>query len=238
MSEMTERPDQNTVEEIPADEKAFRQASTSPPRKRSPALVPAILTAIIAIGVVVALVTRSPAPDVADTPVEIAEQFMAARNAHDTETVMSLFSQGGVTISEFPGNLAEFPAQMEHERVVGKTFDLEECVEQSTTQSATRVRCSYKTTNAILEVLEIPPLEGEYYELWIKDNRIVVLNRGEGPAHPEFEEAMDGTFFTWVRENHPENAELVVNEGYLHPDSMPLWRQYVPEFVADMEQDG
>jgi hypothetical protein len=232
VSEVTDRPEPITIEDAPT-ETGFGPAPATPPKRRSPALVPAILTAVIAVGVIVALVARSQAPDVADPPVEIAEQFMAARNAHDTETVMSLFSDTGVTIHEWPRNVRQFPDQLEHERVIGKTFDLEECVEQS----ATRVRCSYKTTNAILEVLEIPPLEGDYYELTIKDGQIVTVFQ-DGPEHPEFEEAMDGTFFTWVRENHPENAELVVNEGYLHPDSMPLWRQYVPEFVAAMEQAG
>ena len=76
MSDMTDRPrSAGTVEETGGHQ---LPAATKPPRRQGPAWALAGFVAVLAVGVVLALVTREPEP-VAVTPVEeSAEAFMAA----------------------------------------------------------------------------------------------------------------------------------------------------------------
>lgn len=175
MSETTDRPEPTTVEDVSPDEEAFRPAP-APRQRRNPALVPAIVTAVIAIGVVVALVARQPAL-VADTPVEIAEQFMAALNDHDAAAVRSLLAdEDGMIAEAVPGVAGiEIEQQIEQEEVLGWTYQIEACVDQTPENESTQsvVTCTYSITDDITRAIGNEPYEGSRYEFVVVDGKIV-----------------------------------------------------------------
>ena len=43
-------------------------------------------------------------------------------------------------------------------------------------------------------------------------------------------------FSDWLSTNHPEAGDAPdTNQGILEPEQLALWEQYVPEFVASLE---
>lgn len=230
MSEVTDRPEQGAVTDVPADEKAFRPTPT-PPRRRSPALVPAIVSAVIAIGVIVALVARQPAPMVAETPVQIAEAFMTALNAHDADAVLALMTDDAT----FPEDTeVDLRGELRMEELQGWTYDSEPCIEASSAESFTRVVCPYSITNELTRVLGTGPYEGNSYSLVIENGDITAFSQTE-PDTRLFEETFV-PFFDWVVENRPEAEDMYWH--YIDEENLAKWEQYFPEWLASLEEAG
>jgi hypothetical protein len=234
MSEVTDRPEQGSVTDVPADEKAFRPTPT-PPKRRSPAFVPAILTAVIAIGVIVALVARQPTPEVAQTPVEIAEQFMAALNDHDADAMLSLLAED-YTFSE--GATEELlRGEVEQEGVIGWTYHVEACVENGEVDGPTNVFCDYAFSNDITRAVGAQPYEGSIYAFSIVDGEITSADNTE--ADVEFQDEALEQFFQWLSEAYPDAGSMYYQyDAQNGPENLAKWEQYLPEFVAAMEDAG
>jgi hypothetical protein len=229
MSEMTDRPEQGTVQDVAADEKAFRPTPT--PKRRSPALVPAIITAVIAIGVIVALVARQPAPVVAETPVEIAEAFMAALNAYDEDAAMALVAEDAVLEADTEELMR---GEIRIKEVQGWTYHVEPCVETLTSESLSRVECRYSHTSDLTEALGTGPYEGNVYRFAIVDGEITQTGIDEDDTF--FFPETYGPFLTWIEENHPEAGDMY--HHYLDEENLEKWEQYFPEWLASLEQTG
>jgi hypothetical protein len=237
MSEMTDRPEQGTVQDAPVDEKAFRPTRST--KTRSPAFVPAILTAVIAVGVIVALVARQPA-SVADTPIEVAEAFMAALNEHDAAAVKALLAnEDAVTGEGVDGEevVVTIEQQLEQEEILGWTYHVEECVESSilAEEGRSSVACTYAFSNDITIASGIAPYGGSRYDLVIADGLIhaAVNNENDGGFHSE---ALT-LFFDWMQQNHPGEVDDMYYE-YVDEENLGKWERFVPEFVAAMEEAG
>jgi len=239
MTETTDRPEPTTVEEVPPDEEAFRPAPAPQPR-RSPAFVPAILTAVIAIGVIVALVARQPASEVADTPVQIAEAFMAALNSHDPDAVRSLLTDDDAMVTEAveveevgPISIEQ---QLEQEEVLGWTYHVEECWERTVLVDGggTSVGCAYACSNDITVALGTGPYRVSRYDFVIADGKIELARNEEYDS--EFHDEAISAFGEWVLANHPGEGDFFYE--YLDEENLAKVARYVPEFVAAMEQAG
>jgi hypothetical protein len=232
MSEMTDRPEQVTVEDGHKGE-AVGLAPKRAPSRRSPALVPAILTAVIAVCVIVALVARQPAPVVAQTPVEIAEAFMAALNEHDADALFALMTDDFV----FPqgDTEAQLRGEIRMEEVQGWTYDVESCVETLGTENISRVQCRYSHTNDLARALGTGPYPGGNYNFSIEEGEITSAAQTE-PDGMVFEESI-GPFLNWVIENHPEAGEDIYFH-YTDDVNLAVWEQYLPEWLASLEQAG
>ncbi len=231
MSDMTDRPDVGTVEDVPADEKAFRPTPTRP-QKSSPVFVPAILTVLIAIGVIVALVARQPAP-VAETPVQIAEAFMAALNDHDADAMLSLLGEHYV----FGEGISEelLRGEIEQEGVLGWTYHFEGCVDEGAVGDSARVSCDYAFSNDITRATGTGPYGGSTYVFSIdRAGEIRLANNTE--ADQAFHSGALQTFFEWLLEEYPDAGDMYYQyDGRNGPENLAKWERYLPEFVAAME---
>jgi hypothetical protein len=228
MSEITDRPSQGTVEDVPADEKAFRP-TPAPHKGRNPAFVPAILTAVIAIGVIVALVARQPTPVVAQTPVQIAEAFMMALNDHDADAVLALMADSA-PIPEGDSE-AEFRGELRMEEFQGWSYDSDVCIDTST-ESQIRVVCPYAITNELTRVLGTGPYDMNSYSFVIEDGEITSTSQTE-PDYWLFEETYV-PFLAWAAENQSGNMYW----HYSDEENLAKWEQYFPEWLAAIEDAG
>jgi hypothetical protein len=230
MSETTDRPEPITVEGVPPNEEAFRPAP-APRQRRSPAFVPAILTAVIAIGVIVVLVARDQTPNVADTPVGIAEAFMTALSEHDADAVFALMAEDA-TVPE--GDTEDgMRGEIRMEELQGWTYQVESCVE-TPGQRPSRVRCSYSFSNELARALGTGPYGGNVYNFFIQDGEIAAAQQVE-PDQIPYQEAMV-PFFQWVVDNRPEAGDMYWH--YTDEDNLAKWQQYYPEWLASLEEAG
>lgn len=234
MDEMTDWSEQSAVEDVPADEKAFRPTPTSP-QQRSAAFVPAILSAVIAIGVIVALVARQPA-SLAETPVQIAEAFMTALNDHDADAVLSLFGEHYVFGEGSTEALLR--GEIEQESVLGWTYHLEGCVDVGAVGDNARVSCDYAFSNDITRATGTGPYGGSTYVFSIdRDGEIRLADNTE--ADQQFHGEALQQFFDWLLEEHPDAGDMYYQyDGRNGPENLAKWEQYLPEFVAAMEEAG
>jgi hypothetical protein len=240
MSEMTDRPE-SAVEDVPADEKAFRPTPT-PAKQRSPAFVPAILTAVIGIGVIVALAAREPTPEVAQTPVQIAEAFMTALNAHDADAVRSLLVDDdamvteAVEVEDVDVDPITIEQQLEQEEVLGWTYHVENCVERSVPVEGggTSLGCAYSFSNDISVAIGTGPYGMSRYDFVIVDGKIALAENFEYDSR--FHEEAISAFGDWLGANHPEVSDIYYE--YYDEANLASLKQFVPEFVAAMEDPG
>ncbi|HYJ24498.1 MAG TPA: nuclear transport factor 2 family protein [Acidimicrobiia bacterium] len=226
-TETTDRPEPTALEEIARSEEAFRSGASSRPIRRRPAFVPAVLTAVIAIGIIGAVYTREPAPDLANTPVEIAERFVAALSDYDVDTVMSLFADD-VAFLTWPDTAENFPAYMEYKRVMGTTHEFDACFELGS-----QVRCPYVISDSITRAAGTEPGTGNFYFFTIEDGKITSVNNmftDDGYN----DEAM-ALFEEWMIDNHPADWSVMEDTAYIEPDTLALWSEHVPEFLARLE---
>jgi hypothetical protein len=228
VTDTTDRPEGAIVEEVPRVRQAFRAGPTTPSGRRNPAYVPAILTAVFAIGVIVAVYARELAPDIANTPVEIADQFVAALSDYDVDTVMSLFADDVVFVN-WPDRAENFPAYMEYKRVMGTTHEFDPCFEFGGPQ----VRCPYVISDSITRAVGTEPGTGNFYAFTIEDGKITNVNNmflDDGYN----DEAME-VFAEWMIDNHPADWSVMQDTPYIEPDTLALWSEHVPEFLASLE---
>ena len=232
MTETTDRPEPTTVKDVPPDEEAFRPPTRR--QRRSPAFVPAILTAVIAIGIIVALVARQPAFEVADTPVGIAEQFMAALNEHDADSILALMADDGV----FGDREDNDRGEIRQEEVLGWTYHVEECVDRDPESSGgvSHVGCTFAFSNDITRATGTGPYPGNSYHLWVEDGRITVAQSSD-PSTDLFEDQALVLFWEWMLENHPGEFENMFWD-YTDEENLAKWEQFLPEFVAAIEETG
>ena len=69
--------------------------------------------------------------------------------------------------------------------------------------------------------------------LTIEDGEIARVDRRFNDDNNE--EAIE-LFSEWMTENHPEDAFFLENTPYIDPEAQALWREYVPEFLATLEE--
>jgi hypothetical protein len=182
---------------------------------------------LVTIGIVVILVNNE--PDVPETPVEMAEAFMAAMNEHDADAVISLLADRA-TVNE--RSLDALVGEIEQEAVLGWTYDVERCV-----QSESTVRCDYTFSNDLTRALGTGPYAGSVYRFTVADGQISTATNIEfdGP----FQDETLAVFLTWMEENHPEVGSIYYQYDTDNgPENLALWEQYLPEFVAAVEASG
>jgi hypothetical protein len=209
------------------------EPQVAPRRQRVAGLVAAAALVVIAIGVVIALANQP--PEVAASPVQVAEAFMEARNAHDAEAMAGLLADdvvhdpGGELVWS-PNNLSE---AAHFEQITAWVYDFT-CVEGGPTQA----RCAYTQETNLGNALGIVSRPGAFFLIEVDEGQIVsVTNRENG--HYPVGEVLVG-FSEWLVQNHPEDVDVMLEDvsQILRPESLALWEQYVPEFVAEMEASG
>jgi hypothetical protein len=212
------------------------------PRRRRPTaiVVGACALLVVIIGVVIGLTNRQ--AEVAATPVENAEAFLEARNRHDAKAMSALLAEDAIFVpgEELVMNEDNLQAATEFEEIVGWEHTVVLCFKEPSFEGPpTRVRCTYTMENDLGRAVGLEPRAGTHVIFDIEEGRIV---RVENAADSNYISGSIGAFLEWWGINHPETEpQGTANEvfrGIVEPESLALWRQYVPEFLAEMEASG
>ena len=186
-------------------------------------LVAAVTIVVASVVVIIAVANRN--ADVAPNPVGIAEGYMAAMNAHDSETVMSLLAEDAAFHDSVP-RLEHYPSEIEQEAVLGWTYHVDACVQET----PSKVRCSYAFSNDITRALGTGPYSGSFYIFQIEDGEVTSVNNFEESGG--FNEDI-GVFVEWMLVNHPEVEGMYYQ--YQGDDNLNRWKQFLPDFIASLE---
>ena len=121
------------------------------------------------------------------------------------------------------------PAAVEFERITGADYEFT-CANDGPSQ----VRCPYILENDLSRALAFPPAPGAYYLFEIEDGQIVRVENVEDGQFRYGDTVV--AFSDWLSTNHPEVGDAPDNNlAILEPERLALWEQYVPEFVASLE---
>jgi hypothetical protein len=165
----------------------------------------------------------------------IGEEFMQARSAHDGATLMGLMatdaSFGG---AELARTIDEYLPQAQWESVVGWQFLDPSC----SAGSPDRVVCSYSIQDSFNEKAGKGPFPGNSFLLEIADGQIQRASHNFN-AEDFFTES-EGNFYVWVRENHPDDLQLMLEDRpfpivavLLSPESLLVWEAHTTEYLAE-----
>ena len=159
---------------------------------------------------------------------------MVAMNEHDVDTVLSLLADDAVVESDWDATtLVDLPARLEYERILGSTYDSDACIEVE----PGALHCPYTGTNHLSRALGVAPFGPvNRFEFTIGSDGIehVVIIENEGISGHAVEEVIM-PFGNWVLENHPGDYAATFDPPLWRAEQRALWEQYVPEFVASLE---
>jgi hypothetical protein len=172
------------------------------------------------------------------TPVEIGRQFVVARNAHDSDTAMSLFASDAVIhFDDHMTAVEQYDAHFAWHAATDWMFEVQECLQTQPPPRAA-VTCTYEMTNAWSGPLGIAPTIGSF-DFVIEDDLIeeITHNINRGGFNDGWSK-----FQNWVVLNHPEDRVLMYNSpigsaANWAPESIALWDTYTDLFVASIEPD-
>jgi hypothetical protein len=195
---------------------------------------------LITVGAVLVLGDDEDEPEVSSAAtlaaIDLAQRFMAARDAWDGETIRSLLADDA-TIDDFAvENTEEYLANAEMERAAGWRHLQPEC-------TATRigppigVTCEYVMENALSRALGVGPYTGSRVEFTIADGHIAsVTNRFDSSVYSG--QTLE-PFLMWVDEAHPGDGDVMFGTtatgdlvGSTTPESIDLWQRNVTQFAA------
>lgn len=174
------------------------------------------------------------------TALDVALAFIDARNRYDGQALLSLLSPDA-TIFDVSQDAGEYAAVAELERILGFEFQSVECNDTSI-EGLLRAFCTFEFESAWSRALGLGPVGENNMRIIVEDGQIqdlfVQLN------FPVLDE-MQTAFASWLLANHPEalvvmfspDAEFV-NVPILTPESIELFEQYTPEYLADSGQSG
>lgn len=177
----------------------------------------------------------------AQTPQEIAIQFMKARADYDGATVLSLLAPDAkFNPAEIAQSVDEILLQSDWEQAVGWQYSEPSC----SFSSPQRVRCSYTIQGPINERLGLGPYEGNSFLLEIPDGRITRVDNQIVAF--DFYTDVEVGFNSWIVQNQPDDFPIM-NEGdrlmggdypsfpHLTAESIQLWERYTAEYLATLD---
>lgn len=184
---------------------------------------------------------------VAEDALAIAEAFMAARSAYDGEAVRALVADDA-TISlayEWIDSPDQYRLLTDYERAHGMRFLDPRCEDGS----LGRVRCTYTLESDLTVALGVGPYEASFV-LDIGDGVIQQVNHtrtgNTGSPGSYYTDVHFIGFGRWVAQDYAEeyllmsspNATTNVHPPLITAESVALWEQLLPEFIADVSVSG
>lgn len=170
-------------------------------------------------------------------PEQVAESFMVAWMAGDSEAAASLF-RPGTKLHGFEPEL--FPALHQWYEAMGWKFSETEC-ERHPDPGVDVVGCTYLYENNLTRALGLGPLAG-WFSFLIEGGQIWLVSERLGGDRFEFDEGW-GDFRDWLLtyhpddfdrmyERHPNPQHFVFRYLLIDQQAVELWEQYTDEFVA------
>jgi hypothetical protein len=209
------------------------------PRTRNWMLATAAAVVIVAAVAVIVVATNDDEPlATADTQaaVDIANQFMTARDSWDADTLTALVADGAV-ISDFAVTTpADYVANADFERAMQWRFLQPDCIVNAVGPPV-EVRCTYVMQNELTRVLGTGPYGGSSFTLLVDDDRIQQITN-DFDFSDYSREVLD-EFVTWLEANHPNQVEAMLGTAQSGKsvrvttrESIQLWQERTAEFAA------
>lgn len=166
-------------------------------------------------------------------PLSIAEAFIAARNAYDSDAIEALLAPNA-DITDWRAETEGYEAMLsllaaEQARVVEHTC----FVPDNGAEGA--VVCRYSYSNAWSEALDVGPFGGHTLRFEIEDGHITVV--AHGFADIDFALHAWTVFRRWISENHPQDLPVLYVDEYDYrytEEAAALLAQRTTEFVEDI----
>jgi len=193
--------------------------------------------AIVAGAALVVWLITSPGNDVAtpETPLEVAEAFVNARDARDIETTLALLAPDVEIVNDLANEPEGYRTTFRRFEIMEWRTHLEECsVEQEGPPAL--VTCTYTHEGAWSQALGVGPYGGSRFIFRIEDGLITRVNNLFDTS--EFSSQVWEVFAAWVSENHPDDVLRLYQDasqsGMLTtPEALDLLQQFTNEFVAE-----
>lgn len=202
----------------------------SPKVKNPNRWLPSLATAVVIILVAGFLVARAnPSLFGPATPLEIANEYMEARNAFDASRAQELINPDAA-ISDTPIiGYDELELGYEMLQIYGFQYEPYACEE-----FGALVRCTYQMTSELQRIVGAPPVEGEF-DIFVEEGRIDQLYHGFNfdDFGPNFE-----AFIDWIGATHPESFDQLFREQgavatpVLTRESLDLAATYLPSTTS------
>jgi hypothetical protein len=199
-------------------------------RQRWPRVALGMAMALIAVVALGFLVNRETA---VASPEAVANSFMNARANWDGEQAQALFASDAVINDFLAFKADQYPAFYDWLQSTNQTVTQHVCVTivPASGGMGTLVRCTWITQNDLSRALGYES-ETEGIEMRVNNGAIT----GLAPYYADSEtnyDAMWAVLVAWVEDNHPEASDqMLTPDKMLDSESLALWKQYVPEFVA------
>ena len=164
------------------------------------------------------------------SPTDVAEQYMEARNAYDSERASALMSDDAFVLDVHRMSREELDLGFESLRVYGMQYTPFDCTNRA---GSTLVRCTYQMDSRLSEIVGYPPVEGRI-EFLVEDGRITSLVHDFNFA--DYAPTVFDPYIEWLEEQHPGAREqlFVVDDGVVTPilteASLALAASYLDEY--------
>jgi hypothetical protein len=206
---------------------------TKPRRRWLPALVAGVLVLFLGIPVLIVRNGGSVFGLFEASPLEVAERYIAARNAYDPEAARAVLADD-VVMNDTPiiADLGELSPGFEALRRYEFQFSPYECSQIAAGPPA-RVVCNYMMTTNLQRIVGYPPIAGGF-NFTISDGRITNLIHSFNFS--EFGPNAYDSFLTWLDAAHPGGFDQLfrivdgVSTPRLTPEALDLISVYVAEF--------
>jgi hypothetical protein len=183
----------------------------------------------------------------ADPAVDVAQGFVDAYGAFDTERAMTYLADAAdvrglvrAYNEELEGTMDQLPLVLAWLEAIGHEQMLDSCAEQSSSAAGLVLRCTYDFHSFGSDERGLGPYHGSFFDLTVRDGEIV---RAAGNVEiSEFSPQMWEPFFYWMDANHPDDAEVMYipsgNGARFTEESIRLWEQHIREYVAAETAEG
>lgn len=220
------------------------KTTTTNKRRRRPymaGLAAAAVVVVTGFALVLINLTGEPSPAAAE-PIEIAHEFIDARNEYDGARVASLFEPDADLAFEVVDSVSGYPALAELERAIGWEYQVGNCTEEPHAffEGWVLVNCPYQSENDWSRALGMGPFGGQSnFQLMIADGKI--QNLFNDMDFKEFQPVF-GEFSAWLETTHPQDVPTMLDlqagaplyVPYVTPDAIELWERHTDEFVASV----
>ncbi len=224
-------------------EKTIQTTVSRPGRPKLAAAMAMIAVLVVAIPILINVTPLAANPTRAE---QVANGFMAAINEHDGMAIRGMYA---LEDQELMWNPDLWPAVTDLNRALGFEYTGVNCVERPPIsyagREATPVECSWALQHDLTKALGLGATEGTY-TVYVSGGEIVRAVE-TWPESSSMDESF-AEFRSWVQGNHPDDESVMYSTppdtrqtpyandyAAVEPESLGLWKQYIDEFVAEVD---
>ena len=218
------------------------------PRSHHAWLLTAVAVVLLVIAAsAVALILRDdsrpanqPPPVEQLTPMQVANEFVAAYTAYDADTVASLLAPDADVAGLF--QRSDWRLGLRYMQAIRMRLLLTPCEETASSSSRTMVECLFAFHALGSEALGLGPFPGGAFGLTIRDGKVIDAGVGVQYAltNDAFKTQMGEPFAAWMRAKYPGQVDLLYTDATMTAPritehSVPLWETRTREYVEDVQ---